>query len=190
MAKKKPAAKNPATKTSAVDTSTLQSFAPLIPSAPWCLILGSMPSVASLHADQYYAHPRNGFWKILQAIYGGSIDTYDKRLAILEEQNIALWDSLQHCVRPGSLDSNIATDSVVCNDFSTLLSQHPSINTIAFNGKAAEKWFRKLALPTLSQADTLTLRSLPSSSPAMASLSIGDKTTVWRDTLQPHATNP
>ncbi len=139
--------------------------------------------MASLQANQYYAHPRNGFWKILQAIYGGTIDTYDERLALLQTQGIAVWDTLKHCDRPGSLDSSIATKSAICNDFNGLLAQHPTIRLIAFNGKASEKWFRKLALPDLQHRDSLVLISLPSSSPAMASLSLEEKTARWRQGL-------
>lgn len=167
------------------DKTLLQSFDPVTPDHSVCLILGSMPGIASLNAAQYYAHPRNAFWKILQAICGGETETYPQRLRILEENKIALWDSLKHCARPGSLDSNIATDSTVCNDFKSLLQQQPSIEFIAFNGKAAEKWFRKLALPTLIEPDRLTFASLPSSSPAMAMLSLAEKTEQWRQALSP-----
>jgi len=41
---------------------------PLISSRTRLLILGSFPSVASLAARQYYGHPQNQFWRILQAI--------------------------------------------------------------------------------------------------------------------------
>lgn len=166
-----------------ISNAKLQSFEPVTPANARCLILGSMPGTASLDANQYYAHPRNGFWKILQSIYDGDIETYEHRLKLLERNRIALWDSLKHCQRPGSLDSNIATDSVECNDFNTLLQQNPTIKLIAFNGKAAEKWFRKLALPGLDTADTCTMVSLPSSSPAMAMLSVEEKTEQWRTAL-------
>ena len=148
------------------------------------LILGSMPGVASLQAQQYYAHPRNGFWKILQNLFGGSIESYEQRLNLLKHNRIALWDTLKHCSRPGSLDSNIKSGSVQCNDFNSLLTLQPAISLIAFNGKASEKWFRKLALPKLECSSNLQFVSLPSSSPAMASLGIDEKTEIWRSALK------
>ncbi len=175
------------------DKARLRSFDPITPAGCRCLILGSMPGTASLDADQYYAHPRNGFWKILQSIFGGNIKSYPQRLQILENSKIALWDTLKYCHRPGSLDANIDKASVECNDFYTLLRQYPTIELIGFNGKAAEKWFRKLVLPSFatiqpSTPETLTAEnfkmvSLPSSSPAMAMLSLDEKTMRWRDAL-------
>jgi len=150
------------------------------------LILGSMPGKASFEAQQYYAHPRNGFWPIMQTIFGGCIDTYTDKLALLQHNRIVLWDTVRHCTRPGSLDSSIRSESVVCNDFVTLFKTIPTIDTIAFNGKAAEKWFRKLASPTNEpdlHIDKFTLVSLPSSSPAMASLKLNEKAAIWHDAL-------
>ena len=161
----------------------LQSFDPVVSTTDTLMILGSMPGVRSLDAQQYYAHPRNAFWKIIQSIDGGEIKTYKQKLQMLSRQRIALWDTLKHCQRPGSLDSNIASDSVVCNDFHWLFHQYPQIKTVAFNGKASEKWFKKLVLPTLKDSGSITWASLPSSSPAMATLSLAEKTTQWRRIL-------
>lgn len=166
------------------DEVLLQSFDPITPAGAECLILGSMPGAASLKANQYYAHPQNAFWKILQSIFDGNIETYATRLEILETNRIALWDSLKYCHRPGSLDANIVKNSVQSNDFESFLQHYPTIKLIAFNGKAAEKWFRKLVLPNLSAPDSYTLVSLPSSSPAMAMLTVEKKTAQWCEALK------
>ena len=55
------------------------------------LVLGSLPSVASLAAQQYYAHPRNAFWKIMGDLAGAAGD-YESRCRALEARKIAVWD--------------------------------------------------------------------------------------------------
>jgi TDG/mug DNA glycosylase family protein len=161
------------------------SFAPIEGDFARVLILGSMPGVASLTANQYYAHPQNAFWKIMEAILGISATAYyDARIAALKHSNIALWDVLESCIRPGSLDAAIDINSAKANDIKALLQRHPEINVICFNGGIAEKIFKKRVLPLLGDFSVKYI-SLPSTSPAHASMSFENKVMAWRAAIQP-----
>ena len=70
------------------------------------LILGSLPGERSISMQQYYAHPRNGFWIIMEDVFGIS-GHYDVRCAHLIQHHNAQWDVLKRTVRPGSLDADI-----------------------------------------------------------------------------------
>lgn len=156
-------------------------FPPIIGRNPKVLILGSMPSEASLAQGQYYAHPRNAFWYIMGSLFHFSPEaTYVDRGEQLKQNKIALWDVLQECEREGSLDSSIIGDSIKTNDLSGFLLSHPTIRLIAFNGATAEKEYRKNILPGLNKQlqQTLMIR-LPSTSPAMATLSREQKLVKW-----------
>lgn len=145
------------------------------------LILGSMPSVASLQAQQYYAHPRNAFWPIITRLFEQVPElSYQQRKALLLQQGIALWDVLQSCHRPGSLDAKIDMDTVVVNDFNQFYKQHPSIQQVFFNGGMAEKIYKKRVIPTLHQFVNIQYHRLPSTSPAYAAMSKEQKLNAWR----------
>ena len=106
--------------------SLAQSFPPVADSSARVLILGSMPGAASLTAHQYYAHPRNAFWRIMGDLIGAGPDLpYAQRLERLKAAGIALWDVIAECHRPGSLDSAIVGESVVANDFSAFFGRAP-----------------------------------------------------------------
>jgi double-stranded uracil-DNA glycosylase len=154
------------------------------------LILGSMPGVASLDAQQYYAHPRNQFWTLLERIYGAPTPLpYPERLQLLRDRHLALWDVLQSCVRPGSLDAAIEHHTAEPNALMELLRATPSIRRICCNGGTAHtalrRYFGEMLTRELPQID---IQQLPSTSPAHASWSFARKFTAWRRALEPAAT--
>ncbi|MFC4250906.1 DNA-deoxyinosine glycosylase [Sinimarinibacterium flocculans] len=159
----------------------VRSFAPVAAPDARVLILGSMPGVASLAAQRYYAHPRNAFWPIMSVLLDLAPDTpYAGRLAALRRARIALWDVLAACVRPGSLDSAIDETSIVPNDFAGFFRRHRHVRELYFNGGKAAQSFRRHVLPQLPDAAALRLTPLPSTSPANASYSFARKLEHWR----------
>lgn len=160
--------------------SLIRSFPPVSDASARILILGSMPGEKSLRAGQYYAHPRNAFWKLMGELFdAGPEMPYNRRTQQLKKSGIALWDVLASCVRKGSLDSAITADSITPNDFQTFFAKHPKITQVFFNGTKAEHSFRKQVLPTLT-AQPLQFTLLPSTSPAHAARSYAQKRTAWQ----------
>jgi len=158
----------------------IQSFAPIENAHATILILGSMPGVASLRAGQYYAHPRNLFWRIMgELLKFDPASPYARRIQALESAGIALWDVLHSCRRKGSLDSDIDDATLIPNDFAAFFLRHPHITRVFFNGTKAETCYRKQVLPTLGTGYIEYLR-LPSTSPANASIPYERKLERWR----------
>ena len=182
-------------------TLPAHSFAPLEGPRATVLILGSMPGVASLEAARYYAHPRNAFWPIVTALLDGEgvsagaasagrrgaarrLPDYAERVSRLTSRGIALWDVLAECVRPGSLDAAIRRESERPNDLAALCERHPELALIAFNGQTAAKLFERHAGATVrAHRPTIRYATLPSTSPAHASLTLAAKHERWRQAL-------
>lgn len=165
--------------------SLSHGFPPVAAPDARVLILGSMPGQASLQAGQYYAHQRNAFWRIMGDLLGAGPDLpYAQRLEKLTAAGIALWDVIAACERPGSLDAAIVGSSVAANDFRAFFAVHRNIAHVFFNGAAAEMAFRRHVLPGLPDL-SLQLTRLPSTSPAHAARSYGDKLAAWSAILAP-----
>ncbi len=159
---------------------TVRSFEPLVGDDPRILILGTMPSVESLKQGEYYANPRNHFWRLIAGVLGVALPTdYEAKTALLEEHKIALWDSAATCVRPGSLDKDIA--DATPNDINAFLDQHPTIVSICFNGTKSQKIF----LRYFEKREGKQYLLLPSSSPIpqRSIRTFEDKLAKWRELL-------
>jgi TDG/mug DNA glycosylase family protein len=180
LEKSKIQAKNANTDADVLDSASV-GFAPIAREDARILILGSLPGQRSLQEVEYYAHPRNAFWPIMNDLF--SIDgDYTKRCADLVANGIALWDVLAQSVRPGSLDADIQLGSSKVNDFKQFFDEHQSIEIVCFNGRKAGELFGRFA-DQERFASKLRFETLPSTSPAYASMAFDQKRSIWRNVI-------
>jgi len=160
-------------RTAAAEATPLRGFPPIIDRYVERLILGSFPSVASLAAAQYYAHPRNQFWPILGRLLAEPLADlpYEERLPRVLAHRLGIWDVYGACDRTGSADTAIRNARP--NAFARLRRLAPRLRGVAFNGSAAAR-FR----PLFEQAG-FEVRVLPSTSPAHAGRSFEEKLALW-----------
>lgn len=157
----------------------IYSFPPIINKESKILILGSIPGLKSLEMQQYYAHPQNKFWKIIFELLNENFTTdYAERIKILEKHHIALWDVIDTCERKGSLDSEIRNEKA--NKIGELLQNYPNIKAVFCNGLKSYKNLQK----TLPKDFHLPIISMPSTSPAHASLNYSKKLNAWKNILE------
>jgi hypoxanthine-DNA glycosylase len=152
-------------------------FSPILDHNTRVLFLGSFPSIASFEQAFYYAHPRNTFWPILEAIFDVHLETNEAKKVFCLKKGIGLWDVIGSCERSNSSDSNLK--NILPNDFEKLLSNYPNIKIIAFTGKKAfdlfQKYFKNLPIETVV---------LPSTSPAYAVMKKEEKTVIYKSCLE------
>lgn len=163
-----------------IEAQRLKGLAPLVSVDIRMLVLGSFPGVTSLARQQYYAHPQNSFWRILQAIWPSSpstdcFDSYEKKSKWMLGKGLGLWDVYASCERSGSLDTAIRQPQV--NDLAGLLRRCPELRLIAHNGGESFRHAR------LTIALGLPVYRLPSSSPANASWTFERKLAAWREVV-------
>lgn len=160
-------------------------FPPSIDAACITLVLGSMPGISSLQAQQYYAHPQNRFWPLMARLLENSEavpQVYTDRLALLLRHHIALWDSIDTCERSGSLDTAIHDETP--NDFAAFFDAHPAIRTVCFNGAKSAQAFKKYNKPLLTRPG-IAFHALPSTSPANARWRLADLAEAWGKVIRP-----
>ena len=152
----------------------INSFPPFVNSQTKILILGTMPGIASLEKQEYYAHKRNHFWKIMYTLLDNLpiSEIFEEKIQLLQANNIGLWDVLENCERKGSLDIHIKNQKE--NDFETLFKEFPGISKIVFNGKESHKYFLK----KFGQIKGITYYLMPSTSPANP-MSFDNKLKIW-----------
>lgn len=102
-----------------------KGFAPLYDDNSKILVLGSFPSVKSRQTDFYYGNKQNRFWKTLQTLYGGEIDTVEHKKQLCLTNGIALWDIVAECDIVGSADASIT--NITFADINKLLKKHTRV---------------------------------------------------------------
>lgn len=152
--------------------SFVHPFPPILDSNTRILFLGSFPSIASFEQAFYYAHPRNAFWPILEAIFDVRLETNEAKKVFCLEKGIGLWDVIGSCERSNSSDTNLK--NCIPNDFETLLQDYPNIEVLAFTGKKSYDLFMKY-YKNLSVKKVL----LPSTSPAHAVMKFEEKKNIY-----------
>lgn len=163
----------------------LQGLPPALGSTPRVLVLGSMPGSASLAQAEYYAHPRNDFWRIVEDVFSiPRTRDYAARIAALNEAGVGLWDVLAECHRAGSLDAAIAGEGRRHNDVTGLLESHPRIARVLLNGAFAATTFQRLARAGRGVPAAVECIRLPSTSPANASIPYPRKLALWGAALR------
>ena len=152
----------------------IHSFPPFVNATTEILILGTMPGIASLEKQEYYAHPRNNFWKIIYTLLNSLpiAENFEEKISLLQNHKIGLWDVLENCERKGSLDIHIKNHKE--NDFEMLLEEFSGITKIVFNGKESHKYFFK----KFGQIKGITYYVMPSTSPANT-MSFEKKLEIW-----------
>lgn len=152
----------------------IHSFPPYIDNETETLILGTMPGIASLEKQEYYAHPRNHFWKIIYTLFDKlpASTIFEEKIKLLQANKIGIWDVLENCERKGSLDIHIKNHKP--NDFENLLEHYPKIKKIIFNGKESHRYFIK----SFGQIKGITYYVMPSTSPANT-MSFENKLKTW-----------
>ncbi len=156
----------------------ISSFPPIVDRESKLLVLGTMPGVTSLQKYEYYGYPQNQFWKIMFTTFSQlPVPTdFEEKIALLRENNIAVWDVLQDCERQGSLDSKIKNHME--NDIPKLLKDHPQISRILFNGKESHRYFVR----AFGVIDGIEYFTMPSTSPAYT-LKFEEKLKIWQKAL-------
>jgi double-stranded uracil-DNA glycosylase len=148
---------------------------PVVNSQVRLLVCGSLPGEASLRTERYYAHPQNGFWRLMGEVLAEPLADlpYASRLEALLRHGVGLWDTVASAQRRGSLDG--AMRQIEPNALAELAATLPALKAIAFNGATAARLGRKALSGT-----ALDLVDLPSSSPAYT-LAFADKAARWAE---------
>lgn len=155
------------------------SFPPISDPKTEVLILGTLPGDRSLESGEYFAHPRNRFWKIISAITNNPLpQNYSEKVELLYRTRIGVWNVLHKARRKGSLDTAIQNE--VPNDLPRFISGHGNLKVIAFDGLKAAAFYDK----HFSRRSDLKYICLPGCSPANARFNLESLCHRWAEMFE------
>ena len=136
------------------------------------IILGSYPGKLSNGIGEYYSHPTNKIWELLNIPVkdeNGNMLSYSEKVKALKAKDIGLWDVVNFCERFDNKGNETSADKDIknqeYNDFSILQDKE-----LYFNGMLAWLLFKKEVEDKHLPFDLNKLKNniLPSSSGAYA----------------------
>lgn len=148
------------------------AFAPVYTPASHTLILGTWPSPKSREQGFFYGHPQNRFWPLLARLLDAPVpQSIPEKIALLQQHELALWDTIEHCTITGASDASIK--DVTPTDIVGLCRMAP-IRRVLCNGATAYGLCQKYQhLPGLE------IVKLPSTSPANAAWTMDRLAAAW-----------
>ena len=109
----------------------------------------------------------------MEELFELHLPTVDEKKKFLSHYGIGLWDAIASCQRSNSSDTNLT--HIVPNPVPSLLKTYPKIVALGMTGGMAMKLVKKYAL-----GGSRPLHQLPSTSPAYAAVSMGEKKEAYR----------
>ena len=104
------------------------SFPPIAAADARVLVLGTVPSMASLAKQQYYGHPQNAFWPIMGRLFGAG-----PRIAVRRAEAHVVCSKAWPCgtccasvIAKAASDTAIEVESESPNDFVPFFRAHPA----------------------------------------------------------------
>ena len=147
-----------------------QASPPETPVTEYCLYLDCR-RVSAAPGDPFALFIDTAFWMGRDE---GRVYPLLKRL--IEENGLALWDTVGSCLREGSLDSGMR--GIRPNDFDAFFARYPHIRTVLCNGKTAYDLFSRTGA-----GGGRTVLRMPSTSPAYT-LPYAEKEEIWLKALR------
>lgn len=168
-----------------VETHAFGNFIP--PNARY-LILGSFsargavtePTSEDNVYDWFYATRRNQFWPILEEIYGISLRNRRSREKLFTQLGIAIADIIHKCIRERNTSADNNLKIIQYNPALPDILDNNPIETILFTSRFVEQRFKRMFKASVSSHPEIELVSLPSPSPRYATMSLQQKTEIYR----------
>jgi len=157
-------------------------FEPFIPPVTKYLIIGSFPGKGqteiSTNNQWFYGAKRNTFWKILEAVYGISLEDRKSKEELFIKTKMGIADIILKAVRKNNTNSDNNLDIIELNDLAIKkILESKTVTTIFFTSKFVEKLFKKV-FPLISNTVVL-----PSPSPRFARMTLQEKINVYKKYL-------
>jgi len=154
----------------------IHPFEPFVPPNSKILLLGSFPGKESTRErrddDWFYGASRNQFWKILELLYGITLQERAQKEKLFYNLGIAVTDIIYSCDRlnDSNLDKNLVNRNYNKESVKKILEEEPIVR-ILFTGKGVFREFiRHFNVP-----ENVEMIALPSPSPAYRLMTLEEK---------------